>query len=270
MSIIVITMIAEIPNGIGCWKAIRKSCTAAMLADGPCRRPCRNGPIAGYLLRSAAIRRHAYDGEPDVTPFDRLGRFVVRRAWWVVGAWVALLLVAHPVRAAGARPAERRRVHPRRPRIGPRQGAPRDRARRPAVRARHRLLEPDARGRHAGVRGRPRRTPSATSPTRPARRPGRLAPAGAAPGLGRRAHGLRHRLPRPAAGRLAGRAADPARAPARRRPGSTSSWPAGLPSTATSRPSPRPTCAGARSSRCRWPRSRWSSCSGRWWPPACR
>jgi RND superfamily putative drug exporter len=31
-----------------------------------------------------------------VTPFDRLGRFVVRRAWWVVGAWVALLLVAIP------------------------------------------------------------------------------------------------------------------------------------------------------------------------------
>ncbi len=32
----------------------------------------------------------------NVTPFDRLGRFVVRRAWWVVGAWVALLLVAIP------------------------------------------------------------------------------------------------------------------------------------------------------------------------------
>ena len=31
-----------------------------------------------------------------MTPFDRLGRFVVRRAWWVVGAWFALLLVAIP------------------------------------------------------------------------------------------------------------------------------------------------------------------------------
>ena len=31
-----------------------------------------------------------------MTPFDRLGQFVVRRAWWVVGAWVALLLVAIP------------------------------------------------------------------------------------------------------------------------------------------------------------------------------
>jgi RND superfamily putative drug exporter len=31
-----------------------------------------------------------------MNPFDRLGRFVVRRAWWVVGAWVTLLLVAVP------------------------------------------------------------------------------------------------------------------------------------------------------------------------------
>jgi RND superfamily putative drug exporter len=31
-----------------------------------------------------------------VTPFDRLGRFVVRHAWWVVAAWVALLVVAIP------------------------------------------------------------------------------------------------------------------------------------------------------------------------------
>ena len=32
-----------------------------------------------------------------MTPFDRLGRSVVRRAWWVIGAWVALLLVAIPL-----------------------------------------------------------------------------------------------------------------------------------------------------------------------------
>jgi RND superfamily putative drug exporter len=32
-----------------------------------------------------------------MTIFDRLGRFVVRRAWWVVGAWVALLLLALPL-----------------------------------------------------------------------------------------------------------------------------------------------------------------------------
>ena len=31
-----------------------------------------------------------------MTLFDRLGRFVVRRRWWVVGAWAALLLLALP------------------------------------------------------------------------------------------------------------------------------------------------------------------------------
>ena len=31
-----------------------------------------------------------------MTPFERLGRFVVHRAWWVVGAWAALLLIALP------------------------------------------------------------------------------------------------------------------------------------------------------------------------------
>ena len=31
-----------------------------------------------------------------MTPFDRLGRFVVRRAWWVVCAWIVLLLIAIP------------------------------------------------------------------------------------------------------------------------------------------------------------------------------
>ncbi|MFL5671285.1 MAG: MMPL family transporter, partial [Chloroflexota bacterium] len=32
-----------------------------------------------------------------MTPFDRLGRFVVRRARWVVGAWAVLLLLALPL-----------------------------------------------------------------------------------------------------------------------------------------------------------------------------
>ena len=32
-----------------------------------------------------------------MTPFDRLGWFVVRRAWWVVGAWAVMLLVALPL-----------------------------------------------------------------------------------------------------------------------------------------------------------------------------
>ncbi len=32
-----------------------------------------------------------------MNPFDRLGRFIVRRAWWVVGAWALLLLAALPL-----------------------------------------------------------------------------------------------------------------------------------------------------------------------------
>ncbi len=32
-----------------------------------------------------------------MTPFERLGRFVARRAWWVVGAWAAVLLLAVPL-----------------------------------------------------------------------------------------------------------------------------------------------------------------------------
>jgi RND superfamily putative drug exporter len=31
-----------------------------------------------------------------MNPFDRLGRFVVRRAWWVIGAWLVILLAAIP------------------------------------------------------------------------------------------------------------------------------------------------------------------------------
>ena len=150
-----------------------------------------------------------------MTPFDRLGRFVVRRAWWVVGAWVALLLVAIPFAPQVPGPAERRRVHPRRPRIGPREDAARVGARRPAVGAGHRVQQPDARGRHAGLRGRGgRRDPR--HPGRAARRPGRVAQPVAAPGLGRPPHGVRRRVPRPATRRLARCAADPARAAPRR------------------------------------------------------
>jgi RND superfamily putative drug exporter len=36
------------------------------------------------------------EADRHVTPFDRLGRFVVRRAWWVVASWLALLVVAIP------------------------------------------------------------------------------------------------------------------------------------------------------------------------------
>ena len=97
----------------------------------------------------------------------------------------------------------------------------------------------------------------------------RLAPARAAPGLGRPPHRLRHRLPRPAAGRLARGAADPARAPARRarprrragrRPGLLRRRPDGLRGA---------TSSAASSSRCRWRRSPCCSSSGRSSRPAC-
>lgn len=47
------------------------------------------------LAAPTAVRR--YDGRTVMTPFDRLGQFVVRRAWWVVVSWAVLLLVALPL-----------------------------------------------------------------------------------------------------------------------------------------------------------------------------
>ncbi len=38
-----------------------------------------------------------HDYDDGVNPFERLGRFVVRRAWWIVGAWTLLLLAALPL-----------------------------------------------------------------------------------------------------------------------------------------------------------------------------
>ena len=157
-----------------------------------------------------------------VTPFDRLGRFVVRRAWWVVGAWAVAPARRAPVRAAGAGRAARRRLHPRRPRVGAGEGAPRGRSSASPPSALVIVF-------HSPTRSRPG-TPAfeaAAAPAMrdvadaPARRPRPVAPARAAPGLGRRPHRLRHRLPRPAARRLARRPADPARAARTRRPGST-------------------------------------------------
>ncbi len=113
--------------------------------------------------------------------------------------------------APGPGRAECRRLHPRRSRVGQGQDPPRGGARRPAERPRHRLLEPRPRGRHPGVRAR-RRGRHPRHRLGPPRRSGRLAPAPARPDLARSTHGLRHRLPRPPAGRLPRGAADPARA----------------------------------------------------------
>ena len=122
-------------------------------------------------------------------------------------------------RVAG--PAERRRLHPRRPRVGAGQGAPRDRARRAAVGARRRLLSSDdARGRHAGVRGRrgrgdPRhRRRRRTSPasSRTCSRRARSRPTATPPTTSSSSTCRRTTRPTPA---------DPARAPRDRRPGST-------------------------------------------------
>ena len=151
----------------------------------------------------------------NVTPFDRLGRFVVRRAWWVIGAWVALLLVAIPFApqvpgqlSAGGFILDDLESARAKTLLGTELGVPPSAL---VIVFSSPTLVAGTPGVRVGGRGsRARRA------GRPARRPGRVAPAGAQPGLRRRAHGIRHRLPRPAAGRFAGRAADPARAPARR------------------------------------------------------
>ena len=53
-------------------------------------------------MSASPERRSAVDAARD--PFARLGRFVVRRRWWVVAAWAALLIVALPLapRVTGA------------------------------------------------------------------------------------------------------------------------------------------------------------------------
>ena len=206
------------PNGIGLLEGDEEQLHARMLADETARAAATTA-LAAYDDAAPAI---AIDARPRrIHCRDPLrSTRAIRRAPAPAGssaAWVVLLLLAAPVRAAGARPAERRRLHPRRPRVGARQGAPRDASSACHPRRSSSSLEQHRRcGRDAGLRDGRRRRRCATSPSAPhvARR--RVAHPRAAPGLGRRPHRLRHRLPRPAARRLAGRAADPARAaPAR-------------------------------------------------------
>ena len=114
--------------------------------------------------------------------FDRLGRFAVRRRWWIVAAWAALILVAIPFapRAPG-RPVGGR-LHPRRPRVRAREaaapGGARRRSRRPScsstrsdtLTAGHAGVARRRRRGDAGRRRRPRTSPgSCPTPSRRAR-----------------------------------------------------------------------------------------------------
>ena len=114
-----------------------------------------------------------------------------------------------PVRPPGAGGAQRRRVHPRRSRVGPGEGAAPDRDRGcPGGRRGRVPLGRDAR-RRARVRGR-RRVRDRGRPRRLVRANGPVAYVLHAPGLARRAHRLRHRAPRSLCGRLAAGPAGPA------------------------------------------------------------
>jgi RND superfamily putative drug exporter len=61
---------------------------------GTLRQRPESASTGTMAATSKATRTEA---NPDVTSFDRLGRFVVRRAWWIVGAWAIVLLVAIPL-----------------------------------------------------------------------------------------------------------------------------------------------------------------------------
>ena len=97
------------------------------------RRPGGQKPLAAPAVRwpegrLAVIHPNPWTEPPPVNPFDRLGRFVVRRARLVVAAWGVLIVVALPLAPQVPGRAERGWLHPRRPRIGARQGAPRGRS----------------------------------------------------------------------------------------------------------------------------------------------
>ena len=245
--IIRITTAAEIPNGTGSVNATRNSCTPRCYQMVP------------YGLRTAARVYDATSRDPLRSPRP------LRRASGPAGA---RRLGARPARSRSRwRPASRASCAP--------AGSSSTTSNRPAPRRPSRPSSASRR-RRSSSSSRARRSRPARPHSRPPRprpwptsRPRPTSPAScphlaaAAPDLRRRAHGLRHRLPRSAARRLPRRPADPARAAPRGARASTSSWPAARRSTATSRPCRRPTSGGARSSRCRSPRSRCCSSSAR-------
>ena len=139
-----------------------------------------------------------------VTPFDRLGRFVARRARWVVGAWALVVLAALPLApqvpgrlSAGGFILDDLESARAKALLGRELDAPPSALvivfDSPTLEAGTPAFEVAGGG---GRRGHRRRA---------ARRAGRLASRRAAAGLGRSPHGLRHRLPRPATRRFARR-----------------------------------------------------------------
>ena len=139
--------------------------------------------------------------------FDRLGRFVVRRRWWIVAAWAVILLAALPFapQAPGALSAggfilddleSARAKQLLQDELGVEPSAF------VLVYTSDTLTAGHARVARRRGRGHPRRRRRSARDTDPVPRPL------AAPGERRRPHGLRHRVPRHPARRLAGR--DPA------------------------------------------------------------
>ena len=185
-------------------------------------------------------------GQPPRGPFAALGRFAARRRWRIVVAWAIVLLVALPFapRVVGALRAggfilddlESARAKAL---LQDELGTPPS-----AVVV---VLHSD-RCSPARRRSRPRPRPrSRTSPTAPG--VVRILPHTLSPRQvsadGHTAYDVVFLSIAP--GRLAGRAARDPRAASATRPGSRSSSPAARRSTATSRPSRSPTCAGASS-----------------------
>ena len=158
----------------------------------------------------------------DRLSFDALGRFAVRRRWWIVAAWAVVLLAALPFapRAPAALSAggfilddleSARAKQLLQDELGVEAVGVRAPVHVDTLTAGHARVAGGGRGRDAGRRRRAARDPD------PVARPR------AAPGLRRRPHRLRHRVPRPPARRLArtrSRAslAAPPRGPGPRRP----------------------------------------------------
>ncbi len=137
-----------------------------------------------------------------MTPFDRLGRFVVRRAWWVVAAWLALLVVAIPFApqvpgklSAGGFILDDLESARAKALLETTLGAPPSAL---VIVFSSPTLEAGTPAFETAAADAIRDVPAAPHVARVVSH--LLAPA---PGLGRRPHGLRHRLPRPVARRLA-------------------------------------------------------------------